>query len=230
MRRQFLCVAAVVLVASVASVRADTSTWDAYSDFSSTSNTASDTWQYMRAEASGTNGGYSRFGTYQNNAYYGMMWTNGADEGIQTVGGQMGATPGNGPASVIAWMAPQNLVGNTVDVSFSVTEISTQPDSDTIPRDGMDYHLFVDGNATELAGGYVAGMGTTGTINVPGIAITPGQKLYLQFGMGTVNYWYDHAGADFTVTGEVAVPEPSAMILLSCGLLSLLAYAWRKRK
>lgn len=226
MRFKTLFAVAIICFASVVTVQA--TVWDAYTEFSSTSNTASDTWQYMRADVSGTNGSYSSYLAYTENPYYGMMWTFGADDGVGTIGSQMLATPAVGPASVIAWMAPQDLVGNTVDVSFSVTELSTEPDSEVIPRDGMDYHLFVDGNATELAGGYVAGMATTGTINVPGITITPGQKLYLQFGMGTVNQWYDHAGVDFTVTGTV--PEPSSIVLLSCGLLSLLAYAWRKRK
>jgi hypothetical protein len=43
------------------------------------------------------------------------------------------------------------------------------------------------------------------------------------------------SGVDFVGLGEVrfegtAVPEPSMFVLLGAGLLSLLAYAWRKRK
>lgn len=37
-----------------------------------------------------------------------------------------------------------------------------------------------------------------------------------------VDYLYDHPGA--------AIPEPSAMVLVGMGAVSLLAYAWRKRK
>jgi hypothetical protein len=35
---------------------------------------------------------------------------------------------------------------------------------------------------------------------------------------------------EFDITGTTSIPEPSTAILLSAGLLSLLAYAWRKRK
>jgi len=45
-----------------------------------------------------------------------------------------------------------------------------------------------------------------------------------------------HAGGEFFIqlgadgSGVSTIPEPSAMLLLSCGLVGLLCYAWRKRK
>jgi hypothetical protein len=57
-------------------------------------------------------------------------------------------------------------------------------------------------------------------------AMTPG-------GVGLVsvinNAYKDSVGGSFYVDA-VPTPEPSALVLLSCGLFGLLAYAWRKRK
>jgi hypothetical protein len=52
--------------------------------------------------------------------------------------------------------------------------------------------------------------------------------LYLKVNDGTMNNWYDTTGVSFTVTE--AVPEPSSVVLLAFGVISLLAFAWRKRK
>ena len=41
---------------------------------------------------------------------------------------------------------------------------------------------------------------------------------------------YVSFGIDSVSLTAVSTPEPSALVLLGAGLLSLLAYAWRKRK
>jgi hypothetical protein len=57
---------------------------------------------------------------------------------------------------------------------------------------------------------------------------------------GSEHYWGDGAGGKahsedwdrFTISSGAypTTPEPSAMVLVGCGLLGLLAYAWRKRR
>lgn len=235
MRRKILCVAAVALVASVASVEADTTTWDAYAGFHTTDNSASQTWQYMETTTVGVNGSYTLLPTYGTTAYHGVGWNGAAGSQTDVTGVTDGTikvspywnSPNSPRAPVIAWKSPG---AGTVNVSFAVQELSGVSDSTTIPRDGLDIHLFQQGNPTELAGGYLPGAGSIPLTTITGLSVTPGQMLYLQAGPGTVNHWYDWAAVQFTVTGDVSVPEPSTLVMLTCGVLSLLAYAWRKRK
>ena len=42
--------------------------------------------------------------------------------------------------------------------------------------------------------------------------------------------WSDFDNASLKFTPAAPSPEPGAMVLLATGLLSLLCYAWRKRK
>jgi hypothetical protein len=47
----------------------------------------------------------------------------------------------------------------------------------------------------------------------------------------SVKIWNECVSGDYIAARAGALtPEPSAIVLLSCGLVSLLAYAWRKRK
>ena len=57
-------------------------------------------------------------------------------------------------------------------------------------------------------------------------------QIYFGDGSGTLGGTVDVAYVRFTAGAwaPVASPEPSAMMLLTTGLVSLLAYAWRKRK
>jgi hypothetical protein len=48
----------------------------------------------------------------------------------------------------------------------------------------------------------------------------------------TISMWQGTSGhtMQFDSVSTGTVPEPSALVLLSVGLISLLAYAWRKRR
>jgi hypothetical protein len=77
------------------------------------------------------------------------------------------------------------------------------------------------------------GLSGTGTLTLSGVSASEG--LYF----GTCNYTsdYDSWGNHSTITNPAAswdnltyVPEPGTLVPLAAGLVSLLAYAWRKRK
>lgn len=93
----------------------------------------------------------------------------------------------------------------------------------------------------ETAGNWdlVAGVDTATHYGAPrdgqfGVSILPGSGLSL----GNYRYFIfvvkPGTGYDGTFYQEIdivkAVPEPAALALLACGLLGLLAYAWRKRR
>ena len=231
MRPRFVCVVVAIVLASVASVQADTTSWDAYTGFNSTSNTASDLWQYMGAPQ-GTNSGYWLLPVY--GAFPGGMlgnaWQNSGDfPAVGAVSGEIRVQPelpGWASAAVIGWNSP--ITGN-VAVSFSLTDLDAGANGpgDHPTYDGVTYNLFRAGDTTALSSGYVANGGASGTIDVSNVAVSAGTMLYLQIGPGTINHWYDTTGVSFTVT---QTPEPSTIVILLTGVIGLLAYAWRKRK
>ncbi len=56
------------------------------------------------------------------------------------------------------------------------------------------------------------------------------QSLYFNFGSGNAMNGADAGFARIAEIQAFAIPEPSTIVLLSLSVLSLLAYAWRKRK
>lgn len=228
MKFKTLFTIAIICFASVATVQA--TVWDAYTEFNSTTNDSANVWSYYRV-VPGANTTYqllSSYGTFPYQAHNGWNSAASAFPSVGVDSGEMRLQPEIGAAAVIGWNSP---ITGTVDASFSVFDMDLGAngagDWPGVPYDGVGYNLFKVGDVTPLATGYVVNGGTSGTINVSGISVTAGDMLYLQVDPSAANNWYDYTGATFTIS---EVPEPSTMILLSCGLISLLAYAWRKRR
>lgn len=104
--------------------------------------------------------------------------------------------------------------------------------------DSLGAHLIA---ATTLGSGYhtyslvaAAGDGATADVLVDGNAvatITGVAGTYANPSFGFGSYWsLAKFNADYSHVSLTVVPEPSTLILLCAGSLSLLAYAWRKRK
>lgn len=228
MRFKTLFAVAIICFASVATVQA--TVWDAYTEFNSAENSSANVWSYYRVNED-SNTGYSLlplYTTFPYTSHNGWVNTGANFPAVGVDGGELKLQPEIDGSASIGWNSP---ITGSVDASFSVFDLDVGAngagDHPSVPYDGIGYNLFKGGDATPLATGYVVNGGTSGTISVTGISVAAGDMLYLQVGDGTANNWYDYSGATFTVS---EVPEPSTMILLSCGLISLLAYAWRKRR
>jgi hypothetical protein len=124
-----------------------------------------------------------------------------------------------GPSSTvgtIGWLSP---ITGTVTLTYSITDVTNRP-----ANDGATYTLFVNGGASIDSGVLAEGATHSYSANV---AVVAGDIVALGIGPHGAP-----ANDDIQITGLTvsAVPEPGAITLLACGLVSLLAYAWRKRK
>lgn len=245
MRMQsILLIVSTVLMLAVGSGVAQATVWDAYADFSSTSNTSSNTWQYMYATAPGAPHTFATLSTYgalnsteSGGTYTWDAWNTGNadcpfigvnDDEIEMHPGWPGNTQNYAPA--VVWKSP---ITGTVDVTFSLVDREAHTDIGWV--DGVNYllDLYGDGAAvpygTYLNQGVLAEGGDTGIISVPNVSVRAGNLLSLEIYNGA-NYYYDLTGITFTIDDGNDVPEPSAIVLMTVGLFGLLAYAWRKRK
>ncbi len=235
----------VVIVLGLA-VRAQADyVYNAHSEFNSTSNTASDTWQYMTAATFGTNGGYTlmpstlygatEISTVQGwgiddawTAPYLADWTVSGEPDIKPAGLYFDLELAGGaattPSGVLAWRSPTS---GYATVDFTLTGGPTAVANATGTGDGMTYALFAGSEATARATGVATGAAAA-TEHVAYIPVSAGTMLYLQFGSGANSYGDDYR-CDYTIAVS-DVPEPSSIVLLGSTLVGLLAYAWRKRK
>ena len=124
----------------------------------------------------------------------------------------------------------------------------SEVDNSTVTISGLtangSYNLVVYGHSHEGGGNTVFSIGgvekTTSTVTTTGShALTAGYD-YMTYNNVNADasgniaiLFHDAVGGNqggFNGFQITSVPEPSAMGLAACGLLSLLAYAWRKRK
>jgi len=203
--------------------------WDAYDDYAITQasdNTSSNTWQFFTV-SEGANTGYSLMDSFGNIGYtHNVLKSSAYGDypciGKNTTQGALCANPGpSGSAVAIGWKS--GLAG-TVNVNYSFSITSLQDGN------GTTYALYAEGADSALKSGTITTGGASGTIS-GSTSIAYGKMLYLQLGPnfkgGTTDYFSDYSAITFSVS---QVPEPSSIALLSMTALSLLCYAWRKRK
>lgn len=213
------------MVIIVGTHTAQATVWDAYSQYSTTSNSATDVWQYLTV-SEGANSGYSPMGTY---GYCGFAASTGWQDAtsVPFIGQSASYTnglyilPGEATeAAVIGWKSP--LAGTVnVDYSFSISKLVSGEITYALYREGDDASLPLQSGTRTTSSGTIEGT----------VSIAYGKMLYLQLGPSyqntTTDFWYDDSIVTFTVSG---IPEPSSLMLMASGIIGLLAYAWRKRK
>jgi hypothetical protein len=211
----------MVFTIGLAAAQADV--WDAYSQYNTVDNTTANVWQYLSVPEQ-TNTGYSLLPSY---GWDGMAAQTGWFSGVGCPvvakdASSLYVIPGPaGTAAVIGWKSP---IAGTVNVeySFSISALSYGE---------RTYALFMEDASTPLqSAALLAGGASSGTITGT-TSIASGKMLYLQVGPyelgGPHDFYFDDSHVSFSVT---YVPEPSTLVLLTCGLIGLLAYAWRKPK
>lgn len=207
----------------------DSMSWDAYAEFSYTTNTSDSTWQYMSV-TDGNNSGYALLANHYTGNDAGWKDSPTAMPIVGVSGNAVWMLPyvsGTTPiAAALAWKSP---VTGMVDVAFSVSDVNYSNPID--PTDnGVNYALFKQDLATALYSDTIDPVGSTGTITVPNVPVSAGQKLYFQVGPryagSSRDFWWDGTAVTFTVT---SVPEPAAIMLVVTGMIGLVVYSWRRQ-
>lgn len=169
---------AMVLVIGVAT--AEATVWNAVTDFSYTSNTATDTWQYLYNTTPGINGGYTLFPNSGTTVWGIGGWTRPETGWHFIAKGAQDTTLTVHPfynevdtfyTSTIGWKSP---ISGVVDVTFSEADLWAAG------GDGVGYWLFKQGSATPLASGGINDGGNSGVITVNNVSVASGDMLYLQ--------------------------------------------------
>jgi hypothetical protein len=221
---------AATLACCLQSARAEI--WNASDQFSTTSNTAADTWQYFWAAGDGSNNaGYNLFAQYDtsgtsapgypvwdNNAQWHFIGKNASVyDGL--LAHPFGYPPANLPPYIVAvgWKSP---IDGVVDADFSLLDLNAGE------GDGQAWALFKSGATTPLASGTLDNGGNTGLLHVSNVPVAAGDMLYLQVGC-RADFVGDLTGVQFQVT---SVPEPGIFALMSCAAMGLMAYGWKKRR
>ena len=136
----------------------------------------------------------------------------------------IGVSPSATRTGVLRWTAP---AAGTISTSTTINAGTSGYHA--YSQDGVDINLLL--NSTGLYNNPNTGSGFTPVnISTSGLTVAAGDVLSLIIGAGGNGNAYDLTGITSHVVTFNAVPEPSAFVLLSCGLIGLLAYAWRKRR
>lgn len=125
-----------------------------------------------------------------------------------------------------------HAVGDTYTMSFSgIVQQFGATDPTAIPAT-LTAQLLVDGTAVQTKDISFTSASPTPSFDPYSLTWTAdrtgelGILFHIQAGSGYNAYTHiGHVGLSYS-----AVPEPGAIVLLSLGMVSLLAYAWRKRK
>jgi hypothetical protein len=233
MLRNLTSVVFVIVLAAGGSQAVASTIWDVYNDFdfSMSSNTADNTWQFGRMTVGTCQ--IADFSLNPNPTAYGWggdLWENSNPDklpsaGVYTFGGGSGgAHPyvqnGVEIAGVIGWKSPSAQI---VEATFSVF------DANVSTGNGIEYRLYCSGVSTPLASGVIDEGGSSTPTTVSDVVVSAGQMLFLQIGPRDLNFAADSTGVHFAIA-QTGIPEPSSIALLVTGLIGLLCYAWRKRR
>lgn len=197
--------------------------WDANAEFNTTgTQTSSDRWQYAYV-GNEVNGPYNlETWVSGDSAWHGDDGGNKTDT-IYSSSTAFYICPGpSNTVGAVGWLSP---ITGTADIAYTLIDDTVRSGGEA---DGASYNVWKEGVGTALESG-VLGEGATHSGSVTGISVSVGDKLWLMVGPHGYNSGDDIRVTGFTITGFPA-PEPSTFVLLGCGIISLLAYAWRKRK
>jgi len=205
-------------------------TWDAAADFSGNNN-PNGVWSYGWFPTSNSNDfNYDTIYTYINSGYSGSCWCGPfhsandqwypfiAQNQINEVNPwgilpwHLWMHPGpDGEASVLRWTAPTAMVVSVV--------------GDFTPGDQgiMPLAIYQDGNLNQPLWTGV----DSGAYNF-NVSVAQGDTLDFCVDVNTTyGFWCGSTGIDLAIS---ETPEPGTLSLLGIGAVSLLAYAWRRRR
>lgn len=212
-------------------------TYDFYTGFSGTSNTASDTWQYFRdINVSSRTGTYTRF-TFFDSSFLGNSglgtWAAG-DDNVNTAGlvgtntssnTYYGVAGGNGflhPAHpgagfnyavAVGFRAPQTAVYDfSGNLALNQSSVS----------DGIRWYF--DQGSTNRGSGTLT-FGNSSTYSFTGVSMNAGEMAYFILDSGGTSGNSDSTQFNMTVS---AIPEPSTYAAMA-GVAMLTLAVWRRR-
>lgn len=226
---------------------------DAVNDFSTASNTATDTWSYRTSTSLAHDGNYTllpnfqTFGGFTGAAADTAGWTagsvpaigvnrSGADQYFTGFGpgaqftwpaGSLFMHPGSASLAIVSWLSAGAY---SLDIAFQFTDLDANPNY----SDGIDWSIEKNSGAgASLASGTVGNGGDTGPLTVSHIAVAAGDRINFIVGPhGDFQGDSSRLRAVITATPLAAVspvPEPSGAMLWFMGAAALLAAAARKR-
>ncbi len=232
---------ALVLLTLPMALPAAAQTWNAVTDFSTTTNTNTSTWSYRSAAGTVRDGNYSLLSTFGPSSGYSPtnpgLWSVGGGLpaiGVNQTGSDVNYTagpgftwanntmlvhPGNLNLVVLSWLSP--ITGN-VSLSYSFADI------DSNSGNGISWFVERNSSINTLASGTLANGGSTTVLTLSAVSVTAGDR---------INFIVDPNG-EFTfdstrLTASVSAssaPEPgSFLFLLSGGLVGAGVVARRRR-
>jgi len=224
------------LVGSGSSVSHAQVVYDAVTDFSSTTNSATSTWSYRRRPGTLRDGNYTLLPGYTPAEGTWSPVNPGAWSGVPQVGvNRTGsdATFTNGPAFVwpnnsmlvhpgsielviLSWLAPSSGLANIV-YSFR--------DLDPNFNNGVLWFVERNNANTTLNSGTFANGGASGTLSLVNVPVNAGDRLNFIVDPNN-DFFFDSTQVSATIT---FVPEPSALTLTGLAIASAIGGRWRKR-
>jgi hypothetical protein len=120
----------------------------------------------------------------------------------------------SGDYAIIRWTAPQAGTA-TLSVDFN-------------GYNGGPKDIYVYQNGTQLFTDYLEGWGTLASYANSGLSLQAQDKI--DFAVGPHGVFDGDGTAIAAFIDFTSIPEPSTLILLAVGTISLLGYAWRRRR
>jgi hypothetical protein len=146
----------------------------------------------------------------QDGVYFTELWANGGHgNGTTTSGGRRQEQQ----FAVRRWVS--DYVGN-VDIAVHLAKIDGNPTSN-----GVAGRVIIEGN--QVRWDYVSGTDLTGITYTLSATVHVGDRIDLMLDPWAANDWGDSSIFTAQIT---ATPEPSTVVLLGIGAVSLLAYWW----